>query len=135
MTNAQRIEELLKYVDLWERRNSLVKTFSGGMKRRLEIARGLLHHPKVFFLDEPTTGLHFADVDKLLGVLQALVNQGNTVLVIEHNLDVVKTADYVIDLGPDGGDEGGEVVASGTPEELVRNVRSYTGQYLREVLK
>ncbi len=86
-------------------------------------------------LDEPTTGLHFADIDKLLEVLHALVNQGNTVLVIEHNLDVVKTADYIIDLGPDGGDGGGEVVATGTPEEIVKNKRSYTGQYLKETLK
>ena len=87
-----------------------------------------------YILDEPTTGLHFADIDKLLEVLHALVNQGNTVLVIEHNLDVVKTADYIIDLGPDGGDDGGEVVATGTPEEIAKNKKSYTGRYLKEVL-
>ena len=86
-------------------------------------------------MDEPTTGLHFADIDKLLAVLQTLVSNGNTVLVIEHNLDVIKTADHVIDLGPEGGDDGGEVVAIGTPEELAKNGKSYTGKYLREVLK
>ena len=78
---------------------------------------------------------HFADVDKLLNVLQALVSQGNSVLVIEHNLDVIKTSDYIIDLGPDGGDLGGDVVACGSPEEITKNKRSYTGQYLKEVLK
>jgi excinuclease ABC subunit A len=85
-------------------------------------------------LDEPTTGLHFADIHKLLHVLQRLVTVGNTVLVIEHNLDVIKTADYLIDLGPEGGDRGGEIVGTGTPEELAANPNSYTGEYLRAVL-
>ena len=113
-------------------------TLSGGEAQRIKLAAELSKTStgKTFYiLDEPTTGLHFADTDKLLRVLQALVSSGNTVLVIEHNLDVIKTADHIIDLGPEGGDAGGEVVASGTPEEIVKNAKSYTGQYLREVLK
>jgi excinuclease ABC subunit A len=113
-------------------------TLSGGEAQRIKLATELSKTSTgrtLYILDEPTTGLHFADIDKLLDVLHALVGQGNTVLVIEHNLDVVKMADYVIDLGPDGGDDGGEVVATGTPEEIVKNKRSYTGQYLKEVLK
>ncbi|MCX5686336.1 MAG: excinuclease ABC subunit UvrA, partial [Candidatus Omnitrophica bacterium] len=112
-------------------------TLSGGEAQRIKLATELSKTStgKTFYiLDEPTTGLHFADVDKLLNVLQALVGQGNTVLVIEHNLDVIKTADYIIDLGPEGGDSGGEVVASGSPEDIVKNRKSYTGQYLRQVL-
>ena len=89
----------------------------------------------VYILDEPTTGLHFHDVKKLLEVLQELVDQGNTVVVIEHNLEVIKTADWIVDLGPEGGDGGGEIVASGTPEEVAKNARSYTGQYLKPLLK
>jgi excinuclease ABC subunit A len=85
-------------------------------------------------LDEPTTGLHFADVHKLLDVLQRLVSLGNTVLVIEHNLDVIKSADYIIDLGPEGGENGGRVVAAGTPEEVARSRRSHTGHVLRPLL-
>jgi excinuclease ABC subunit A len=85
-------------------------------------------------LDEPTTGLHFEDVRKLLEVLHALVEQGNTVVVIEHNLEVIKTADWIIDLGPEGGDKGGEIVAEGTPEEVAKEPRSYTGHYLAPLL-
>ena len=88
----------------------------------------------IYILDEPTTGLHFADVHKLLEVLQRLVDTGNTVIVIEHNLDVIKSADYIIDLGPEGGSGGGRVVATGTPEEIVRVKKSYTGQALKAVL-
>ena len=88
----------------------------------------------IYILDEPTTGLHAADVHKLIDVLQKLVESGNTVLVIEHNLDVIKTADHIIDLGPEGGDEGGYVVASGTPEEVAQVAESYTGQYLKKYL-
>ncbi|MBI5143759.1 MAG: excinuclease ABC subunit UvrA, partial [Candidatus Omnitrophica bacterium] len=112
-------------------------TLSGGEAQRIKLATELSKTStgKTFYiLDEPTTGLHFADTDKLLNVLQALVKQGNTVLVIEHNLDVVKTADYIIDLGPEGGDDGGEIVAKGTPEEIAATKRSYTGQYLRRML-
>jgi excinuclease ABC subunit A len=88
----------------------------------------------VYILDEPTTGLHFADVEKLLGVLHRLTDAGNTVIVIEHNLDVLKTADHIIDLGPDGGDRGGEVLVEGTPEEIAASKRSATGEYLRPLL-
>ena len=87
-----------------------------------------------YLLDEPTTGLHTADVAKLIDVLQRLVDAGNTVLVIEHNLDLIKTADHIIDLGPDGGDGGGRIVASGTPEEVARCPESFTGQFLRDKL-
>jgi excinuclease ABC subunit A len=89
----------------------------------------------IYVLDEPTTGLHFEDVRKLLGVLQRLVDTGNTVVVIEHNLDVIKSADWVIDLGPEGGSGGGTIVAEGTPEEVAKVKGSYTGKYLAEVLK
>ena len=89
----------------------------------------------VYILDEPTTGLHFHDVAKLLEMLQELVNQGNSVVVIEHNLEVIKTADWVIDFGPEGGDGGGEIVATGTPEDIVKEERSYTGQFLKELLE
>src|SRR5262249_22020990 len=88
----------------------------------------------LYILDEPTTGLHFADIEKLLDVLQRLVDAGNTVLVIEHNLDVIKQADWLVDLGPEGGEAGGEIVATGTPEEGADVEESFTGQYLREVL-
>lgn len=88
----------------------------------------------MYILDEPTTGLHTADVQQLIEVLQKLVEGGNTVIVIEHNLDVIKTADYIIDLGPEGGDKGGLVVAAGTPEEVAAVPDSYTGQYLQKVL-
>ena len=88
----------------------------------------------LYILDEPTTGLHFHDVAKLLEVLHELVETGNTVVVIEHNLEVIKTADWIIDLGPEGGDGGGEIVAAGTPEDIVREKRSYTGAFLKPVL-
>ena len=88
----------------------------------------------LYILDEPTTGLHFEDVKKLLEVLHELVNQGNSVIVIEHNLDVVKTADYIIDIGPEGGDGGGEIICFGTPEHITSFKNSYTGQYLKPLL-
>jgi excinuclease ABC subunit A len=112
-------------------------TLSGGEAQRVKLAAELSKRGtgKTFYiLDEPTTGLHFADVSRLLDVLQRLVEKGNTVLVIEHNLDVIKTADYIVDLGPEGGDDGGEIVAEGTPEEIARNKKSYTGEYLKKVL-
>jgi excinuclease ABC subunit A len=110
---------------------------SGGEAQRVKLSTELSRRDTgstLYILDEPTTGLHFADVDKLLAVLHRLVDAGNTVIVIEHNLDVLKTADHIIDLGPGGGDSGGEVVASGTPEEVARNPRSATGQYLYRML-
>jgi excinuclease ABC subunit A len=110
---------------------------SGGEAQRVKLTEELSRRDtgKTFYiLDEPTTGLHFADIERLLNVLQRLVDAGNTVVVIEHNLDVLKAADYIIDLGPEGGDRGGEVVATGTPEEIARSRRSFTGQYLKKVL-
>lgn len=109
-------------------------TLSGGEAQRIKLAAELSKRATgktLYILDEPTTGLHFADIDKLLKVLEALVDAGNTVLVIEHNLEVVKCADHIIDLGPEGGDAGGELVAAGTPEEVSKNNRSYTGSYLK----
>jgi excinuclease ABC subunit A len=88
----------------------------------------------LYILDEPTTGVHFADIEKLLEVLQRLVDAGNTVLVIEHNLDVIKQADWIVDLGPEGGEAGGEIIAVGTPEEIADVDESYTGQFLRNIL-
>ncbi|HEY8679240.1 MAG TPA: excinuclease ABC subunit UvrA [Candidatus Dormibacteraeota bacterium] len=110
---------------------------SGGEAQRVKLTEELSRRDTgrtFYILDEPTTGLHFADVERLLSVLHRLVDAGNTVLVIEHNLDVLKTADHIIDLGPEGGEKGGEVVAVGTPEEIVRNRRSFTGQYLKSVI-
>ncbi|MEK6591202.1 MAG: excinuclease ABC subunit UvrA [Nitrospinota bacterium] len=112
-------------------------TLSGGEAQRVKLSKELSKKSTgrtLYILDEPTTGLHFADIQKLLDVLNTLTNAGNTVVVIEHNLDVIKTADYVIDLGPEGGDAGGEVIATGTPEDVARNPMSYTGQFLRTVL-
>ena len=112
-------------------------TMSGGEAQRVKLATELMRRGTggtLYILDEPTTGLHSEDIRKLLIVLQKLVNQGNTVVIIEHNLDVAKVADYIIDLGPEGGDKGGEVVAEGTPEEICQVSRSYTGQYLKPVI-
>ncbi len=113
-------------------------TLSGGEAQRIKLSRELSKTSTgqtLYILDEPTTGLHFDDIKKLLKVLQRLVSMGNTVIVIEHNLDVIKCADYIIDLGPEGGDEGGKIVATGTPEEVVDNKKSYTGKFLKKVLK
>ncbi|MCQ2470571.1 MAG: excinuclease ABC subunit UvrA [Clostridia bacterium] len=112
-------------------------TLSGGEAQRVKLATELARHSTgktIYLLDEPTTGLHTADVHRLITVLQRIVDSGNTVLVIEHNLDVIKTADHIIDLGPDGGDKGGEIIACGTPEEVAQVDGSYTGQYLKKVL-
>jgi excinuclease ABC subunit A len=112
-------------------------TLSGGESQRLKISHELGDwrlHDMVYILDEPTTGLHFEDIKKLIAVLEALVDAGNTVIVVEHNLDVIKTADWVIDLGPEGGEEGGRIVAQGTPEDVARVRTSYTGKYLKAYL-
>ena len=111
---------------------------SGGEAQRVKLATELSKKSTgrtVYILDEPTTGLHFADVDKLVSILQRLTDGGNTVIVIEHNLDVIKTADYIIDMGPEGGDRGGTVIAKGTPEQVAECKDSYTGQYIREMLR
>jgi excinuclease ABC subunit A len=113
-------------------------TLSGGEAQRVKLATELSKRSTgktVYILDEPTTGLHFDDVKKLLEVLQRLVDAGNTVIVIEHNLDVIKTADWLIDLGPEGGDRGGEIIAQGTPEGVSENNISYTGQFLKKMLE
>jgi excinuclease ABC subunit A len=111
---------------------------SGGEAQRIKLATELSRHDTgrtLYILDEPTTGLHFEDIKRLLSVLQALVDKGNTVLVIEHNMDMIKSADWIIDLGPEGGDKGGEIVATGTPEKVAKISKSYTGQYLKSTLK
>jgi excinuclease ABC subunit A len=112
-------------------------TLSGGEAQRVKLASELAKRgtgQTMYILDEPTTGLHFADVQKLLDVLNRLVNLGNTVVVIEHNMDVIKNSDWIIDLGPEGGDKGGQIVAAGTPAQVASNPKSYTGQYLKKIL-
>ena len=111
---------------------------SGGEAQRIKLATELSRRPTgktIYVLDEPTTGLHFDDVNRLVQMLDRLAENGNTVIVIEHNLDVIKCADYIIDLGPEGGDGGGTVIAQGTPEEICRCPASYTGKYLAKYLK
>ncbi len=139
--NQQRIEDKLQVLEDvglgYIRLGQAATTLSGGEAQRIKLASELSKKGTgrtMYILDEPTTGLHTADVHKLLQVLQRLVDSGNTVVVIEHNLDVIKTADYLIDLGPEGGDKGGTVVGTGTPEQLARNKTSYTGQYLKKVI-
>ncbi len=111
--------------------------FSGGEAQRIKLAYELSKRSTgktLYILDEPTTGLHMEDVNKLISILQRLTNSGNTVVVIEHNLDVIKNADYLIDLGPEGGEKGGTIIAEGTPEKISRASNSYTGQYLKKML-
>jgi excinuclease ABC subunit A len=112
-------------------------TLSGGEAQRVKLAKELSKRATgntLYILDEPTTGLHFHDIENLLHVLLRLRDQGNTIVVIEHNLDVIKTADWIIDLGPEGGEGGGELIAEGTPEQVAKNIKSYTGQYLARAL-
>jgi excinuclease ABC subunit A len=111
---------------------------SGGEAQRVKLASELSRRATgktVYILDEPTTGLHFADIERLLGVLQRLADGGNTIIVIEHNLDVIKSADWLIDLGPEGGSGGGQIIAEGTPEAIADTPHSWTGQYLRRLLE
>ena len=113
-------------------------TLSGGEAQRIKLATELSRRSTgktIYILDEPTTGLHFADVHKLTEILQRLAEGGNTVVVIEHNLDVIKTADYIIDMGPEGGDGGGKVIAKGTPEQVAEAEGSYTGKYVKKYLQ
>ena len=124
----------LSYVKLGQPSTEL----SGGEAQRVKLATELSRKSTgktIYILDEPTTGLHFADVHKLTEILHRLAEGGNTVVVIEHNLDVIKTADYIIDMGPEGGDGGGTVIACGTPEEVAENEQSYTGRYVKKYLK
>jgi excinuclease ABC subunit A len=112
-------------------------TLSGGEAQRVKLALELSKRDTgrtLYILDEPTTGLHFHDIDMLLSVLHRLVEHGNTVVVIEHNLDVIKTADWIVDLGPEGGEGGGRIIAEGTPEQVAANPESHTGRYLKPVL-
>ncbi|MBM3291466.1 excinuclease ABC subunit UvrA [Candidatus Bathyarchaeota archaeon] len=126
------LEEVgLGYLQLGQEASSL----SGGEAQRLKLGRELNKHGNIYILDEPTTGLHMADITKLLHVINRLVDGGNTLIVIEHNLDIIKNADWVIDMGPEGGSKGGEIIALGTPEQVAQSPKSYTGEYLRLVLK
>lgn len=150
MTVSEALEFFAKVPKIREKMETLYKvglgyvrlgqsavTLSGGEAQRIKLSTELSKRSTgntMYILDEPTTGLHFQDIEKLLSVLNALVDAGNTVLVIEHNLDVIKNCDYLIDLGPEGGDKGGEIVAVGTPEEVAKCAKSFTGQYLKEVL-
>jgi len=113
-------------------------TLSGGEAQRVKLSTELSRvstGKTVYILDEPTTGLHFADISMLLNVLNKLTEKGNTVIVIEHNMDVIKTADWIIDLGPEGGDEGGQIISEGTPEQIARHPESHTGVYLNKELE
>ena len=113
-------------------------TLSGGEAQRVKLASELSKKDTgntLFILDEPTTGLHFEDIRVLMDILNILVDKGNTVIIIEHNLDIIKSADWIIDLGPEGGVDGGDLIFSGTPEEIIKNKHSYTGQFLKEILK
>ena len=109
-----------------------LNTLSGGERQRVKLAKELYGKGNIYILDEPTTGLHAADVAKLMELFNSLVDKGNTVIIIEHNLDIIKKADYIIDIGPDGGNKGGEVVFTGTPLEMVNNSNTITAQYLRK---
>ena len=123
----------LDYIELGQ----AATTLSGGESQRVKLARELSKRSTgktIYIMDEPTTGLHFDDVQKLLMVLNRLVDKGNTIVIIEHNMDVIKSADWIIDLGPEGGAEGGKVVAMGTPEEVMATEESHTGRFLRKAL-
>jgi excinuclease ABC subunit A len=135
---ADRLESLLEVGLGYLKLGQSATTLSGGEAQRVKIASELYrpHITKsIYLLDEPTVGLHYEDVRKLIEILQRLVDRGNTVVVIEHNLDLIKCADYLIDMGPEGGVKGGKVVAKGTPEEVSRTKGSYTGEYLARMLK
>jgi excinuclease ABC subunit A len=134
-----RILETLRDVGLdYVKLGQSATTLSGGEAQRVKLSKELSRVATgrtVYILDEPTTGLHFADIQRLLDVLHRLVDAGNTVVVVEHNLDVIKTADWIIDLGPEGGEAGGEIIAQGSPEAVARVERSYTGQCLRPLVR
>ena len=135
---ARKLQTLMEVGLAYIRLGQNATTLSGGEAQRVKLSRELSKRDTgktLYILDEPTTGLHFHDIKQLLGVLHQLRDHGNTVVVIEHNLDVIKTADWIIDLGPEGGDGGGEIIAAGTPEDLARQVRSYTGRYLAPIIR
>ena len=112
-----------------------VRKLSLGQRMKMELIAALLHSPRVLFLDEPTIGLHYDDVSKLIDILNRLVDKGNSVILIEHNLDIVKSCDWILDIGPEGGVNGGKLIAKGTPENVAANVNSETGKYLKKMLK
>ena len=138
LTSIKRKLQLLKDVGLgYIKLGQPAPTLSGGEAQRIKLARELSKRETgrtLYLLDEPTTGLHMDDIKKLIDVLQRLTDRGNTVVVIEHNLDVIKCADWIIDLGPEGGDEGGRIVAQGPPEEIAKCEESYTGRFLKKYL-
>ena len=132
---TSRVLDMIRLCGLDNDKHKQIGELSKGYRQRVGIAQALIHDPEVVILDEPTTGLHVDDVNRLVEILQRLVDAGNTVIVIEHNLDMIKCADYIIDLGPEGGDKGGTLVAQGTPEKIVENDNSYTGRYLKKLLR
>ncbi|HMH70572.1 MAG TPA: excinuclease ABC subunit UvrA, partial [Candidatus Saccharimonadales bacterium] len=137
-TIARKLDTLVEVGLGYIRLGQPATTFSGGEAQRIKLATELSRRATgktLYILDEPTTGLHSADVKRLLGILQKLIEGGNTMVIIEHNLDVVKSADHVIDMGPEGGNGGGMIVAAGTPEEVAKEATSFTGRYLKELLK
>ena len=109
-----------------------LSTFSGGERQRVKLAQNIKKKGNIYILDEPTTGLHASDITKVMGILEEIVDRGNTVIVIEHNTDVMKLADFIIDIGPDGGTKGGEVVFTGTPKEMIESGKTITAEYLRK---
>ena len=128
------LDDLIELCHLQEFIDRDTRKLSGGQRQRLLLAIALVNDPQLVFLDEPTTGLHFHDISQLLEVLHRLRDHGNTVVVIEHNLDVIKTADWVIDLGPEGGSGGGTIVATGTPEQVAKVKKSHTGRFLKPIV-
>src|SRR5690606_32626728 len=137
-TNLSKLETLEAVGLGYIRIGQPATTLSGGEAQRIKLSRELAKRATgqtLYILDEPSTGLHAADVKRLIAVLQQLVDNGNTVLVIEHNLDIIKVADHLVDMGPEGGDAGGQVIATGTPEEVALLPQSYTGQFLRPYLR
>ena len=130
-----RIEEIIELTRISKEANKKIGSLSKGYKQRVGLAQALIHDPQVLILDEPTTGLHFEDIRILLEVLQKLVDKGNSMIVIEHNLDVIKVADYIIDMGKNGGREGGRIVEEGTPEQIAASDKNSIGIFLRKELE
>jgi excinuclease ABC subunit A len=135
---ARKLQTLVDVGLAYIRLGQSATTLSGGEAQRVKLARELSKRDTgktLYILDEPTTGLHFYDIEQLLSVLQRLREHGNTIVIIEHNLDVIKTADWIIDLGPEGGHKGGQIIATGTPEQIAANKHSHTGRFLKTLLK
>ena len=135
---ARKLQTLIDVGLSYIRLGQSAVTLSGGEAQRVKLAKELSKRDTgktLYILDEPTTGLHFYDIQQLLNVLERLRDHGNTIVVIEHNLDVIKTADWIVDLGPEGGSGGGQIIAEGTPEDVAKNPASHTGRYLKPMLK